>query len=569
MRKARRSTSPDRVVLRAGPFGGVIDATDPGEHAPDVLFDAVNMLVPNPGRGSAVVARHGFGAIGAQLGTAGQRTGQTVYQHRRLDGTLDRFVVCGGVLYRWDGLSTFTTITPSGVTIDPASPVFCATFADQLIVTDGVNPPWRYDPATTTAVLLDYDGLGTSWAAVGPPVVYAGKLFFIIDAVGQSELMTEAGDGLTTESGESIHSELLSGLQNTITWSEEATPQTGYQQPNFDNAWELTQTSSEALTCLVAEEGALFYFRRFSIGVITGAMNSDFRNATSRDTISSTVGTSSAASVRSFNRVVTFADVDGRPWRLVVGGGQPEPLHLPVRRVVESQLGTSGNRATIEAGARSAVHEGLNLVLFRLWDSDALYVFDAASGAYLGTWSLGAGVHIDALGPLSDSATRAVCTVLATSGATDTADAHGYLWRQKFADDANQWLDQPDLSVATYLPITRATETGVLARDPVETVHLDVVTLQVLGDASPHAVTVQHWTPNGGRSAGQEATSTATLGDVTSTDTVSRVVVGVGPDASGTMFRLRVTWTHADNVQAGLHAVAAQGVVQPADPWNS
>lgn len=563
-----KQSRPARVVLRAGPFGVVGDATDPGQSTPTALFDAVNMLVPDPASGSAVVARHGFGGLATQLGTGADRTGQGGFVHRRLDGVVDRIVFAGGKMYRWDGLSTLTDITPSGIVIDSAAPVFCASFADQLIVTDSENVPWRYDPATSTATLIDYDGLGIVWCAQGPPAVYSGKLFFILKRAGASTLITEASDTLTTEGSDVLVTELLSGLQNTIIWSEEYLPQTGYQQTNYDNAWQLTQTSADALTCLVAEEGALIYFRAQAIGAITGAVNADFRSAATRDTISTTVGTMAPAAVKMVNRTIWFPDIDGKVHRLVVGSGAPEPLWYPMRRVVESKVGTSANRATVRSVARVGYHEAPELLLFTLWDRTTLYVIDARTGSYLGTWSVGAGIHVDALGALVDSSDRSCFALLGSIGATRDTTTTGYLWRQKFSDDTNQWLDQTDLTVASYTALTRAVEPGMLATDPVQTVRLDQVTAQVLGGSVAHTVKLQHWTPAAGLSTAQSATSTATTGEMSGTDTVSRVAYGMSPDAQGSVFRLRLTWDHSDNVQAGLHALAATGVVQPAGPWT-
>lgn len=87
---------------------------------------------------------------GGVLGTVGGRHGQRSFAHYALDGTVYRFEFIGGRIYRWDGNVTFTDVTPIGITISATARIYCATFADKLIVHDGTNKPW-YVPSSGCA----------------------------------------------------------------------------------------------------------------------------------------------------------------------------------------------------------------------------------------------------------------------------------------------------------------------------------------------------------------------------------------------------------------------------------
>jgi hypothetical protein len=52
------------------------------------------------------------------------RQGQCLFMHRRLNGTIQRYTFGGGRMYLWDGASTYTEITPVGITIDRTNPMF-------------------------------------------------------------------------------------------------------------------------------------------------------------------------------------------------------------------------------------------------------------------------------------------------------------------------------------------------------------------------------------------------------------------------------------------------------------
>jgi hypothetical protein len=560
----------DATEFPLGPFAGVYDAPDPGESRRTRLFDAVNVFTPDIVNGSAVVARHGCVGLTQQMGSVSARTAQGYYMHRRLDGTLDRFTFGGGKMYQWDGLNTFTDITPAGVNIDAANPVFATSYNDQLIVADEINKPWVYNPYTGIATNIQIDAINQDWSTKGGPIVYSGKVFFILRRKGAQALDTETDIDITTESDLVLTTELTSGYQNTIVWCEELTPLVGYSQTNYDNTWTLTQTSDEIIAALSGEEGALVYLRNKGIGEITGAVNANFRSSATRDAISSTVGTDAPAAVISINRKIWFVDMDGRVFRAFVSGGEPQQLYFPVRREIDANVGSAANRANVVLYARAAYHEGYNLVLFTIWDRQTVYAFDAATGIFVAEWFIGgapgASINIDAMGSMIDSNNRTAFVFGGTRDATYTSTSQGVTWRQKHADDVNMWLDQADLSVASYQGLTRAIESHWVSSNAAASFRFTDVEAQVLGDSVTHAVGLEYVVPASGKSAKITAQSTATVGEKSVSDSISSVRWSLGPNAQGTAGRFRISATHSDNERWGVHNVVVKAVVTKARP---
>lgn len=554
------------IELEAGPFAGVFDSPDAAGASFSRLFAALNMRIPDPRDRSSVVARHGFLGLTSRLGSGANRTGQCLFMHRRLDGTIDRFKFCGGHMYRWDGDVTYTDITPAGIDIHPSNPIFCASYNDSLLVSDENNKPWIYDVAAATAAHIEIDDLHTNWATKGGPVVFGDKVFFILRQIGGSTLTTEAGIRLTTEDGRELLTELLSGVQNTLTWGEELDASLGYDQGNYDNLWQLTQTSNEVLGLIIAEEGALIYYRNKGIGVITGAVSEDFKASATKDTVSTTIGTDSPAAGISINSRNWFVDMDGKVYRVALGQGAPEHIWYPMRRAADMETGLSANRATVVANARVGYHEGYGLVLFTIWDRQTIYVFDAELGIYVGQWWIGDGIHIDAMGSMVDDSNRTTFCIIGTRADVYDSTVQGVVWREKHSDDADQWLDQADAASGTLIGFERAAETHWMVSDVAKTYRATNVEVSLMGSATRHAVGLEYTVPASGKSARLVAQSTAVQGVVDDEDSVSRAVYSLGKNAQGDSLRLRISATHADNVRFGINSLKLSATVTKARP---
>lgn len=524
-------SSGARFPINLGPFGGVFDTPDAASSRPTRLSYALNMVIPDPKNGSDVVQRHGFVALNGQLGDVTDRTGQNVYQHRRADGTIDRFMFAGGKMYYWDGTDTIpTNITPGGVTISPTNRIFCASYNGLLIVSDETNKPWTYNHATTTAALIQINAANDTWNTKGGPVIYGGKVFFV--------LKTKAG----------------TSFQNSIVWSEELTPTIGYQQTGYSNFWQLAQTSNEHLGGIAAEESGLVYFRNKGIGVITGAVNSTFATSATRDSVSTTIGTDAPASIVQVDQRIFFIDLDGRPFRMTVGGGEPQPLWYPLRATIEKKLGTSGNRANVALNAAGVYHEGYNMVLFTIWDRQTIYAFDATTGAYIGIWGIKrvdntpavGGIltesnYFDAMGAMADSLNRPTIIFLATLDPAYGMGERGYVWRQKHPDDNLPWIDQynaddDNATVSTDFGF----ETHWLTASAAATYRALEIDAQVPGNTASDMYINFGYVAPGGNSTLIGVPLSRMTGDHGAGDGVSTARLPLGPSAQGTAIRLVV-----------------------------
>lgn len=409
--------SGSRQVLTAGPaFKGVRNTSEPfsGSGALSFLQDALNGYIPDTLSGSGFYARSGFGLQNPSNPLSGKPQGG--HSHVALDtGTVYNFVVSGGHIYRTDpAISTFTDVTPvSGVTIDSAaSHVYFVSLGDTLIVSDGVNAPWiasNLGATNLTGVKIDYDGAGTAWSAFGQPVVYAGSVFFILNEVG--------GVGRRTD----------------ITWSAGGDPTTGYFQTDYDYTWTIEQTGSSPLYALAATNVALFYFRASSIGAITGTPNQDLASSSTHDAVSQDVGCLQSATIVQASGKIFFCDQVGRPWMMSLGG-QPEPIWLAMRSVVERS--TTDYPTAMQTVSRGVLEPNLGLYVVTIWSPVPgvakapmkAQVFDTKTGSYLGQWSVGGGVSIEAMCVLSDAAGHGSLVVMGSKDTPPTTN--GYVWAQ-------------------------------------------------------------------------------------------------------------------------------------------
>jgi hypothetical protein len=298
MASRKRSSGPRRIEVPVGPFVGMRD--QPDQTASDRLYASylLNVYTQQAEIGTAQVARPALVQMSAsQLGSGGARTAQALYQHTMQDGTRYNLLFTGGKVYRVTfsavtaATATVTDVTPVGPTISTTSRIYCCSLGDSLIVSDGVNKPWVASSLSATPIIGTHI-TAASGAWYGPPVVYYAKLFGI--------LVSE---------------------RTTLEWSEENDPTTGYAANNFNNQWTLGQTSGSALTCLFATNSALYYFRENGIGTIGGAVSDDFATTGVHDSVSTTVGTGSPASVFGADGSIFFLDMEGRPRELVPGGG--------------------------------------------------------------------------------------------------------------------------------------------------------------------------------------------------------------------------------------------------------
>lgn len=308
------------------------DSLDPSSSTdPGLAYLLQNVYPPDAERGTSVVGRPGFQQAGAQLGSAGVRTGQLVYQFTKLAGTEYTVAIVGGKFYTFDwGTRAWTEVliaadfTTSAITLSATAKCYAVTMADKMIVSDGVNVPWAWDGTSNGGLTK----LTNSPVLFGQPTVYYAKLFGIKN----------------TE-------------RSTMVWSEENDPTTGYEAGGFNNAWELGQTDQEPLYALVGTNQALYYFRARSTGVISGAVNADFTTSGVHDGVSGVVGTQSPDATVYYEGRVYFPDADFRPHVIIPGSGA-EPVWGDIRETI------AGLDRAYAPQALGLYHPGLQLILF-------------------------------------------------------------------------------------------------------------------------------------------------------------------------------------------------------------
>ncbi len=283
------SPMPEQTFYEA-PFAKMTDSLDPPTADP-LAATLLQNCYPGPGpANNAVLGRPGFKQMGSQLGSGGNRRVQGFHQYTKADGTEFTVAFCGGLMYTFNwGTRVWSNVALSGVSLDASARIRCVTFANVMVVSDGVNRPWTWDGTT-------FVDLTNAPVAYGPPTVYYGKLFLIKNS-----------------------------NRIRMVWSEENLPNTGYEAITPANSWDLYQTGTAPLERLLGTNEALYYWRAKSTGRITGAVTPDFVAAGTREGVSDTIGTRSPDGVVIYDDVIYFPSSDGQPFRLPTAGSL-EPL---------------------------------------------------------------------------------------------------------------------------------------------------------------------------------------------------------------------------------------------------
>lgn len=438
----KRRTNKPREVEKSGPFKGVKSTTDPFDDSPDYLVDAVNMYIPDAASGSGIYARPGMALMNPNTQLGGpNHMGQCVYHHTALDGTEYRFEAISGKLYRSSADSTsYTDVTPVGVTIDGGTTtrVFMLSFADKLIVSDGVNRPWmgtNLNATPITGTNIQYDSGNSLWSAQHM-TTYSGALVFAIKTIA----------GV-------YH-------QTRIAWSAPNDPSQGYFNVVLgvavDYTWDLVQTGSTPIYALWGTNIALFYWRDYSIGALSGAIGPDFQGSSTHDAIDFKIGTRSPATLASVGNQIFFCDTDGRPQMLPVGN-RIVPIWLNMRNAVEASR-TDTPQVT-QLTAVGTIYPSLNLYLVAIWSPlptislspNTIYAFDSLTGQYVGRWVVGDGINIETIGIVKDQNGQPQLMVIGTKVVAINLGFGGFVWRLSNPHE-NIWTDNgavPQISATT------------------------------------------------------------------------------------------------------------------------
>lgn len=361
----RRPAPPVMVPLVQGPWRGMRDSLDPSAARKDLALRIQNAY-PADHFGGGLWGRPGFEAVGSQLGTGSGRVGQRGYQFEKLDNTKYTVDFAGGKFYVYDWAADTHTEKALGgaLVLDTSAKIYCVTFADYLIFTDGVHKP--------IAGSVTGSGTGT-WTATeitncpvlfGKPTIYYAKLAGILDAD-----------------------------RNTFCWSEENDPFNGYgTAPYTNNIWELGQTAQGALYALEGTNDELIYLRARGTGSIYGEMDDNFRSTGVLDSYSDTIGTRSPDGVVLAGSNLWVWDADGHPQVLVLGSGYRgagdgnDPVWYNCRETTRRILTDNLEECT------ATEYSPANLILLGFRDyvdlrPATILVFDATTMQFAGVWN--------------------------------------------------------------------------------------------------------------------------------------------------------------------------------------
>lgn len=550
-----------RNTLRGGPFGSVFNTPDVNDGPPNALRDARNGYFPDPSGGSSWYQRPGFVLTnqGNAVHTDATRfKGQGVYTHFELDGLPRDFVVFQGTLYRYaQDTDTYTDVTPVGITIDDSiqTRVFFASMGGVMCVTDGVNRPWvasNIDSTPITGTYIDFDSMGTAWAAFGPPVVFGGSGFFILKEVNSVAARLD------------------------IAWTEPNDWTTGYQQTNYDNRWTLEQTGSTPLFGLAGTNVALYYWRQRSIGSISGTVGPDLATTATHDAISVNVGTEAPQTIVQFGNTIYFCDVIGRPWAFNIGSA-PRPIWHQLRGIVdESSIGYPAITGRV---ATAGFDPTLNHYCVAIWSPSPgaeaspteWHAFDANTGTYAGRWSIGSAfpaTDVDCIGSFIDSFGRGSLVVL---GSAVVDGVSGFAWSMNSLTGTVDFITTEDGDIITTedgdelttegqtavwedngeVPLITATTDRMGYADDIVWLY-DKATV-ITGTQAPISITIQ--TPN----TSNTLEGTPTPND--SSDDEYRAICNL--DLTGRGAQVTVSPTTADS-QWSLQRISLVGVPSPA-----
>lgn len=390
-------------------------------------------------------------------------------------GAVLNWLVAGGRLWVGVDEAPTTEVALGAIALSAAAErVYGVTFADYLIVSDGINRPFKVRLTTLVASVL------TNFAepAFGPPVVYYDKLFFI-----------------------------LANKRTEIQWSEEGDPDNGYLGPcldgaggNYDNAWELRQTDQDALTLLVPSNQALAYARQQGIGLILGPVTSDFQSTGTHDAISRPLGTlSPAASVLLDDGRLWFIDQFGRPSIATFGAGGAREivgpqldLRIPLRRdrLARVLLAHHAELALVIVAHPLTSASGWPTTLLVFGDGSGQAGRSERTPPYQGRWLLPAGAEARALGVWRVQGLD-VPEVLVVG------DGQGRCWGLRDPLPIEH-EDTTSADGSQTMPFTRFLRTAPLAYSPGATKLFDLAILQVAnppGADFTGPVLVSHITP--------------------------------------------------------------------------
>jgi len=439
MPRAPARSLPRVLALAAGQWQGMDDTPEPVAAEPTMVSMARNCYVAPLSAGGAYVGRPGTSLAGVQLGASNQRTAQFIGQFTTQAGTEYTVLVLYGEIYTydwganaWTRVVTTANLTTAGATLSNSVRVRGLVFANQLVLSDGINDPISW---TGTSGAGGITVLSNADVLFGKPWVRASKL----------------GGIKATE-------------RNTWIWSEEGLLNTGFEAGGYTNAWTVPNPGNERLVAGVATNSSITLFWETTASVILGASNDEWATGNTTPSVSSTLGTRSPDSVLALDEGVLFVDQDGRPHIIPAGASQPIPLYERCQQTLAT-VNRSGlaNVISIEDRATQTVKIGYptgSASLPNLW---LVYTRDMGRLTFTG---IETGYTASVAGMVKNSAGRWVWM--------HAGDADGYIYTHG-TPEAGPWVDA---DTTTTTSITRTLTTAALGNDSVVEKLFDQISVQ-------------------------------------------------------------------------------------------
>lgn len=238
------------------------------------------------------VGRPGVELMGSQIKAGG--TVQGVFSFEDLNGTIRTVAFVDGDMHTFDWSNetwgAAVDLSGEGVSMDPSAIPDFVNYRGRIIVTDGVNTPWMWDPSGDTFTVL------TEAPISRQVTIYYDKIFF-------SDLPSDPP---------------------AFEWSDEGFPGQGYD--GASQAWTFAQTDQGRIRRVQGLNDVLLVLKEDSAAGVRGAVEDSFETDAVREGVSETQGTVAGHSLVVVDGDVYFLSQQG-PRRIRGGMGSPQPIN--------------------------------------------------------------------------------------------------------------------------------------------------------------------------------------------------------------------------------------------------
>jgi hypothetical protein len=258
-------------------FRGMCANLDAHLHVGEVLLAENYVLVDGK-----LVPRSGTTAIGSALGSVLQ----AVIQWEDMGGVQRTTAFASGTMqhYNWTtgAWGAAITLATEGITASATEPYCVAVSRGRLIVTDGVNRPWMWDPVTDTYTTL-----------TEAPISRRVRIHY------DKPVFTQ-----------------IVGAPLDFEWGDEGDPPNGYGAD--DQGWTFVQSDGSPMVETAPLNNKLVVIKQDSINSVYGEIEENFQTNANREGVSDSEGGISGASVVIFDDDVYLLSRNG-PRRIVDG----------------------------------------------------------------------------------------------------------------------------------------------------------------------------------------------------------------------------------------------------------